>query len=167
MSRKYFIFTTAAWVLVSACRGLYSFSSSSLHKDVKTFSVNFVNSPKSEAYFELPDQFIHLFKERLLTETDLIDAASAGDSSAHGDIHFEGVVMQYKKDDTSSLQKSVSIVVVVNYSNTVQKNASFQGKVYSASKALEKADEAEVNVKVQEICEEIVNKVLEESVNVW
>lgn len=123
-SLKVFGFLVLVW-LSSSC-GIYSFTGrSTLHKDIKTFSVQSISLSAPAGSPTLSQDFTEKLKEYIQRNSNLKQVAN------NGDIQFEGSIVEYKTDGVSAAAggdkasvNRLTIVVEIVFTNNKQESES-------------------------------------------
>jgi len=116
-------------IIQSGC-GIYSFSGTSLPKEVKTIFVNYITNSSSLIQPNLSNNFTESLKTKCLNETNL---AWIEDNA---DIIFYGDIKQYKiepisiQSNETAAQNRLTISIEISYTNKLDASSNFK-KVFS------------------------------------
>ncbi|HKL40370.1 MAG TPA: LPS assembly lipoprotein LptE [Cryomorphaceae bacterium] len=126
MTKKLRILLLFALVTISGCTVNYSFTGADIPADANTFSVQQFQIATPQAGPDYGLVLSESFKDLMLAQTRL-DLADK-----RGDLQFEGVVTGYQignaaisSDEFTSLNR-LTITVKVKYTNTIEKDKSFE-----------------------------------------
>ena len=151
--------------------GIYSFSSSSISKDAKTFSIRF-GSEVARGPAHLATQF----QEKLATE--ILQHTHLKQTSALGDIRFDGDIVEFDYAPAAPSSSTpehratitrLTIKVKLNYTNTVDSKTSFQKREfsdYADAGAKESIIDAESRL-VEEASAKIIRDICSASIDNW
>lgn len=160
-------------LLLQGC-GIYSFSGTSLPKEVKTFSLQF----RSNAALGPPD-LATKFQQRL--SDDLVQRTPLKQVYTKGDLQLEGVIQQFKyvpiaptksgqdeKRDQPSIDR-LTIEVQVDYINSYNEASAFSKKTFSQyadmdANASRSSEEARL---IDTIFTKLVEDIFNETVASW
>ncbi|WP_419241207.1 LPS assembly lipoprotein LptE [Cardinium endosymbiont of Nabis limbatus] len=153
--------------------GLFTFSGTSLHPDIKTFSVQTFYTEVSDGPTDMPRKLTDILSEKILRTTNLTK------EEKEGDIQFEGIIKSFSYRSTYSTKgedgnttkeiQRLTITIEVSFLNAADEESSFKKKQFSASadmlsteNKLDKEPEL-----VEEIFRQLVDDVCSKSIDNW
>jgi hypothetical protein len=165
-SKIYNWFFTVVISLTAFSCALYRFTSTSLNKEVKNFSIKPFQSKVALGPTALTTQLSDQLRAEVLAKTSLQQVES------NGDIQFEGTITEFKytptapritaQGDTAS-RTQLTMSVEINYSNRYDKEFEFSKKLFNQSTDID----ATANIITEEpkMVEEILAKLVHDIVN--
>lgn len=161
------LFFTGLLFVLQGCIFMYSFSKSSLPSEIETFSIKeFRISSTKKEYGEIRDQLTKELRSQISKQTRLVEVET------DGDLQFGGAITQvYAREENTLIQ------LLVFYQNKYQKEMSFTNKTYSESEdnykskvdasPTEKPEKLSDEVVRKIIIQQLVEKILEDTINQW
>ncbi len=157
---KWLLWIGLSCQLNQAC-AIYSFSGVSLSKKIKTFTIQNIYVDVAKG----PNNIDHLLIERL--EEQIQKKTTLSKTENEGDIELEGKITAF--DYITDHEKStLSITVVMDYTNKLNKQVSFYNKKFTESSPVASdLDEASEIKETKKMIEKIVERILGDSIINW
>lgn len=166
MSKKGFAFAFIGLicVLISSCTVSYSTSGASISPELKTFSVQYFPNRAPLVNPMLSQQITDALKEKMRSQTRLIESTDLGDASFEGEIvdyNTQPIAIQGGTDQAA--KNRLTITIRVKYVNASEPKWNFDSRFsryedYNSSQSLDGVASTLVPLIIEQLTEDIFNK---------
>lgn len=131
----------------------YSFSGANINPDIQTLSVAYIYNKSGNGPASASDIFTNLLKDKMNTNTNLIQV------NANGDVHFSGEISNYAysiqapSGNTTSDLRRITMSVSINFYNRIDEADNFESKKFT------RFADYPVNEDITAIEESIINEI--------
>ncbi len=155
-------------IVLSSCKGGYSFTGQDISADIKTVQISYFPNQASMVQPNLSNVFTEALKDKFISQTNLEMV------TYDGDISFEGMITNYtvnaqafQGNETAALNR-LTISVKVKFTNTSEPAKSFETTFsrYADFESTQSLNSVEGDL-MQQISDELVTDIFNKAVANW
>ena len=143
--------------------GIYSFSGTSIHADVKTVTINYFEYKALKVNPTLSNDLTEALKDQFKKLTKLEQVEMDGDREITGEVTGYEVRAAAVTADEVAAQNRLTVTVKVSFTNRKYPEDDFNGKSFSAYSDYDSTNS--LDAVEATLCEEIVKKLIEDIFN--
>jgi len=165
--RNLIIYLALLILAISSCR-IYTFSGASISSNVKTVDIQFFENKTSLSPSNFSNKFTEELKDKLSSETNLSPVSSNGDLTYSGYIsNYEIKPIAIQANETAAKNRLI-ISVKVSFKNSVQEEYNFE-KTFSRYADYDSNEDFKLVEETlnEEIIEQLINNIFNESISNW